>query len=369
MPNGSGGVGSLMPSCLNRCSAVAERELSTSKSLSFEPVFIDLTPSSAPMLSHEISQAIFCIAGFAKASPNQLLDPLLCGWSCHRSKARVPPGFDFDIRRQTSNVDKAPGVHDCPFVEGGDSVGKRIDKSVKVTIRQRPIHVAIELGQVAWDVVCVQNHFEGAPSSHETSQLRHGATARHQTGANFKLRQDSLFATGKTHVAGKGKLTSHTGRPPANRRYRYDRRTTQAHQHLGPWMQPCGSRRKTRQIVKSCKKIQMNKKETFNGTIKNHHLDLLVSFECRDDLVHLRKHLRTEDVERRVVKRDSPILGRALGHTYLSILCCCEIVIFHVGFLLIIWCSSALSSRGLGEVVPHKETPVTDRRGTLRYPL
>src|SRR6266481_4068126 len=286
MPKGSGGAGSLMPSCLNRCSAVAGRGLSTPKSLSFVPVFIDLAPCSAPMLSDEVSQAIFCIAGFAKTSPNQLLDPFLCGWSCHRSNARVPPGFDFDVRRQTSDVDQAPGIHDCPFVEGGDSGGKRIDKSVKVSIGQRPIHVPIEFGQVSWDVVCAQNHFQGAASSH-------------------------------------------TSRPPANRRYRYDRCTTQAHQHLRPWMQPCGPRRKMRQIVKFCKKIQMNQKETFNGTIKNHHLNLLVSFECRDDLAHLRKHLRTEDVERRVVKRDSPILGRALGHTYLSILCCCEIVIFH----------------------------------------
>src|SRR5712671_3543288 len=112
----------------------------------------------------------------------------------------------------------------------------------------------------------------------------------------------------------------------------------------------------------------MNQKEAFNGTIKNHHLHLLVSFEFCDDLVHLRKHLRTEDVERRVVKRDSPILGRALGHTYLSILCCCGLVISHVGYLLIIWFSSALSSRGFGEVVPHKETPATNRRGALRYP-
>src|SRR6266446_6163756 len=331
MPNGAGGVGRLVPSSRNRCSAEAGRGLSMHESLSFESVFIDFAPCSATMLADEFSQVIFCIAGFAKASPNQLLDPLLCSWSCHRSNARVPPGFDLDIRRQTSDVDQAPGVHDCPFVEGGDSVGKRIDKSVKVTIRQRPIHVAIELGQVAWDVVCAQNHFEGAPSSHQTRQLRHGATARHQTGANFKLRQDGFFATGKTHVAGKGKLTSHTSRPPANRRYRYDRCTTQAHQHLGPWMRPSGSRRKTRQIIEFCKKIQMNQKEAFDGTVKNHHLNLLVSFECRDDLVHLRKHLGTEDVERRVVKRDSPILGRALGHTYLSILCCCEIVIFHVG--------------------------------------
>src|SRR5258708_20305758 len=111
MPNGSGGVGSLMPSCLNRCSAAARRGLSTPKSLSFEPVFIDLAPCSAPMLSDEVSQTIFCIAGFAKASPNQLLDPLLCGWSCHRSKARVPPGFDFDITLQTTDLTTPPCIH------------------------------------------------------------------------------------------------------------------------------------------------------------------------------------------------------------------------------------------------------------------
>src|SRR5882724_4159201 len=153
MPNGAGGVGSLISSSLRRCSAVAGRGLSTPENLSFESVFIDFAPCSATMLADEFSQVIFCIAGFAKASSNQLLDPLLCGWSCHRSDASVPPGFDFDIRRQTSDVDKAPGIHDCPFVKGGDSGRKRIDNSVKVSIRQRPIHVTIELGQVARNVV------------------------------------------------------------------------------------------------------------------------------------------------------------------------------------------------------------------------
>src|SRR5258706_13940670 len=99
-------------------------------------------------------------------------------------------------------------------------------------------------------------------------------------------------------------------------------------------MQAGGSWREMRQLVEFCKEIQMNEKETFNSTVKNHHLNLLVSFDRRDDLVHLRKHLRTEDVERRVVKRDSPILGRAPGQTYLSSLCCCVIVIFHVCCLL-----------------------------------
>src|SRR5260370_42546727 len=128
----------------------------------------------------------------------------------------------------------ACSIHDSPCVEGGDLRGRSIDISVKVSIGQLPFHVSVEHGLVSWDVVCTQNPFQGAPSSDETRQLRHGATARHQTGANFKLRQDGLFATGKTHVAGKGKLTSHTGRTPANGRNRYDRRTTQAPQHLGP---------------------------------------------------------------------------------------------------------------------------------------
>src|ERR1700724_4708050 len=101
-------------------------------------------------------------------------------------------------------------------------------------------------------------------------------------------------------------------------------------------MQAGGSWREMRQLVKFCKEIQMNEKETFNSTVKDHHLNLLVSFDCRDDLVHLRKHLRTEDVERRVVKRDSPILGRAPGQTYLSSLSCCVILIFHGCGLLII---------------------------------
>jgi hypothetical protein len=46
-----------------------------------------------------MSQAIFCIAGFVKASLNQRLDPLLSGWSHKRINARIPPSSDFDIGR------------------------------------------------------------------------------------------------------------------------------------------------------------------------------------------------------------------------------------------------------------------------------
>src|SRR2546426_11050824 len=74
----------------------------------------------------------------------------------------------------------------------------------------------------------------------------------------------------------------------------------------------------------------MNQKKTFNGTVKDNHLNLLVSFNCRDDLVHLRKHFGAEDVEWRVIKRDSPIFGRAPGGTYLWSLFFCVILILHV---------------------------------------
>src|SRR5438445_13029041 len=74
----------------------------------------------------------------------------------------------------------------------------------------------------------------------------------------------------------------------------------------------------------------MNQKETFDGAVKDNHLNSVVSFDCRDDLVHLRKHFGAEDVERWVVKRDSPILGRARGQRYLRSLCGCVILTFHV---------------------------------------
>src|SRR5258708_31009286 len=100
-------------------------------------------------------------------------------------------------------------------------------------------------------------------------------------------------------------------------------------------MQACRSRREMRQIFKVFKKIQMNQKEAFNSTVEDHDLNLLVSFDCRDDLVHLRKHLRTEDVEWRMVNRDSPVVPRAPGPRYLGVLCWYVTLMLHVCCLLI----------------------------------
>src|SRR4051812_34654151 len=121
-------------------------------------------------------------------------------------------------------------------------------------------------------------------------------------------------------------------------------------------MQSGGSRWEMGQIVKICKKIQMNQKESFNSTVKNHDLNTLVSFDCRNHLVHLRKHFWTEDVERRVVECDSPILGRVLDQMYLSSLRRRVTLIFHTSYLVIVWTS------GLGVVLRSCRELISSRR-------
>src|SRR5712691_10972502 len=55
----------------------------------------------------------------------------------------------------------------------------------------------------------------------------------------------------------------------------------------------------------------MSHEESFNRAVKDDHFDVLVSFNRCDDFVELRNRCRTEDVQRWMIKRYSPIVGRA----------------------------------------------------------
>src|SRR3984957_12423086 len=100
-----------------------------------------------------VTQAIFCIAKLMKPLLEQRLDPVLRSRAPERSHASIPPSLDFDVRRQARGVDKAFRVRDRPLVERGDAGRDRVDKPVEFVIRQRPVHIAIGLSQVAPDVV------------------------------------------------------------------------------------------------------------------------------------------------------------------------------------------------------------------------
>ena len=74
----------------------------------------------------------------------------------------------------------------------------------------------------------------------------------------------------------------------------------------------------------------MSQKKTFDSAVKDHHLDLVVGFECRDDLVQLRNGVWTEDIERRVVKCYPPVRRRAARKTHLCGACWNVVRVFHV---------------------------------------
>src|SRR5262249_38239640 len=133
----------------------------------------------------------------------------------------------------------------------------------------------------------------------------------HQARAYFPLRQDRLLSTGETHVAGQCQLAADARRSPANARNRNDRSATQPHQHVWKLLQTRGTRRKSRRVLRLREEVVMCQEESIDSTVKHDNLDLLVSLKRRDDLVELGNRLRAEDVERRVIKRHTPVRGRS----------------------------------------------------------
>ena len=53
----------------------------------------------------------------------------------------------------------------------------------------------------------------------------------------------------------------------------------------------------------------MSQKEPLHGAVKDDHFDFLVRLKGGDDLIELRNGIRTEDVERRMIDRDSPVVA------------------------------------------------------------
>ena len=89
-------------------------------------------------MAQVVSEAIFDVARLVEAARHQRFDPLLGRGSTERSDARVPPGTEFDVRRQ-AGVDEALGVGDGPLVEPGDPGRERLYVRVEFGIGQGAI--------------------------------------------------------------------------------------------------------------------------------------------------------------------------------------------------------------------------------------
>jgi hypothetical protein len=76
-------------------------------------------------LAQVVSEPIFDIPRLLEAARRECFDPFLGGGSTKRLDARIPPGAEFDVRRQ-AGVDEPLGVGDRPFVELGDPRRERL---------------------------------------------------------------------------------------------------------------------------------------------------------------------------------------------------------------------------------------------------
>ena len=97
------------------------------------------------------------------------------------------------------------------------------------------------------------------------------------------------------------------GRPPGDQRDRNERGARQAHQDIGPCLEPGRALRDARQILKVREEVGVIQKEAVDGAFEDHHLHSVVVLELRDYVSDLQNEFRTHEVERRVVEYDSTV--------------------------------------------------------------
>src|SRR5271155_1386594 len=247
------------------------------------------------------------VSRFVETLLHQFADSFPRSRPLHRSKKGTPFGRYLGVRRQARHVNEPLCFANRILIEAGDTRRKRVNKSIEFGIWQRAIYISIDLSEVTGDIVRTQKDLEGAPPAHQTWQTGHGSTARHESGADFPLRQESLFAAREPHVAGQRELAPDTSRSPANHCNGYDGRTTDARQHVRQLLKSRGSGSEVDRISWFRKEIVMSQEETVDSAIKHDHLQCRLGFECGDNFVQFRKSFRAEDVERRMIERHSPV--------------------------------------------------------------
>src|SRR5258705_3376978 len=136
------------------------------------------------------------------------------------------------------------------------------------------------------------------------------------------MREDCFFSAGEAQVAGQGKLTSDARRAPADRRNRHNRRTAQAHEHVGQRLQASWSWWEPGRVLEFGNEIVVREEKPFHGAVKNDNFDLFVGFKRCNNLVQLWNGVRTKNVQWRMINGDAPIVwGRPRKTNLLSVGC------------------------------------------------
>src|SRR5438445_12625010 len=105
------------------------------------------------------------------------------------------------IWRQGDFVHESFGVDQRVLFERGQTTCEGIDKRFDLFIWQRPVDVAVALGEISRKVVGAEDHLQPATAAHQAGKSRHRVSAGYRAHADFKLPEDSSLAAGETHIA------------------------------------------------------------------------------------------------------------------------------------------------------------------------
>src|SRR5580704_17019251 len=108
-------------------------------------------PPSA-QLSQVIPEPILDVTRFVEPALEQHLEISLRRRTSDRFDAGIPTFGNFDIARQ-AGIHESLGIGNRPLVEGRDTTGERVDESIELGIRQRTVHVAVGLRELAANVI------------------------------------------------------------------------------------------------------------------------------------------------------------------------------------------------------------------------
>src|ERR1700679_445791 len=100
-----------------------------------------------------ISKPGFNFARRVKAFFKQSAKSFLGRWSPERSGKGLPFWCNFGVGRQAIQVNQPLRLGDCLLVKRCNSCSERVDECVELSVRQRTIDVAVQLCQIAVDVV------------------------------------------------------------------------------------------------------------------------------------------------------------------------------------------------------------------------
>src|SRR3954470_19668273 len=251
---------------------------------------------------------VFGCPWLVKAKLHECLEPRLCRRSCNRRHACVPSGRDLHIGRQ-AGVHETLGVGDCPLVECRNACREGGDERVELGIRERPVHIAVSLGQFSSNVVRAEKHFKRPSAADQVRQTRHRSAAGDHPDPYLPLREHRLLSTDECHVACERDFAAVASGAPSNRRDRHDRHACEANEDVRPRLEAGRALRDALQVVEIGVEVAVVQEEAIDGALEDHDLHLLIGFDRRHDGPELTEKLRTHQIERRIVKRDPPVCG------------------------------------------------------------